>query len=494
MTEVRGGFVANGSLSGDWGWSPGSVVAFSHDLGTVGSIHNVTFAIGYVRDADVNYMNTPRAGYWRSAASDINAACVRALADFDDAAEEASTLDASLAGKAFSTSGSNYSDIIALSARQVFGAMDITIPQDTLDTRDVMVFLKEISSNGNVNTIDVIMPMSPMLYALAPDYIRLLLEPVMQYLASSAWPHNFMIHDIGTHYPNATGHNNGTAEEMPIEECGNIIVLAYMYQLASGNTDWASECSPLFRQYADYLVINGLYPIPQLSSDDGAGPVANQTGLAIKAAIALNAYGRMTGQSNSDTGRRFADTLHTQAMGTDADCSHFTLTMNDDDSWRTEYNLFLDILLKLDTLLTAAYKMQSNFYPTFRAPTGVALDNRVDWGKTDWMHFAAATAMAPGVNNQGVRDMFVNDVHAFLTNGQNTPPLSDSYYVETNWSDVAGVYNVYRARPVVGGHFALMAMAGPHQVSFNAKESRKTGGSGYRWIKGLWSKLLSYNL
>ena len=66
----------------------------------------------------------------------------------------------------------------------------------------------------------------------------------------------------------------------------------------------------LFQGYADYLVSNGLYPTQQLSTDDGLGDITNQTELAIKAAVGLNAYGVMTGQSNySDVGKRFASTL-----------------------------------------------------------------------------------------------------------------------------------------------------------------------------------------
>ena len=53
-----------------------------------------------------------------------------------------------------------------------------------LNTSDPLAFVKEISSDGNVNTIDVIYPMAPMFYVLAPDYLRLLLEPVTRYLAS----------------------------------------------------------------------------------------------------------------------------------------------------------------------------------------------------------------------------------------------------------------------------------------------------------------------
>ncbi|KAK3706738.1 hypothetical protein LTR37_012583 [Vermiconidia calcicola] len=428
MGTVRSGFVSNGNLTGDWGWGLGSVIAFSHDLGACGSPKNVTFAVGYVRDAAVDYLGNPRASYWQSAVPDINAACVRAFLDFPRADSEARNLDVEIASRASSTAGDKYRDIVTLSGRQVFGAFDVTIPKDTLDTSEVMVFVKEISSNGNVNTVDVIMPISPIWYVMAPEYIRLPLEPVIQYLASGAWPHNYTIHDIGTHYPNATGHNDGTAEEMPVEECGNILLLAYMYQLASGNTEWWKQYSSLFQLYADYLVTNGLYPKAQLSSDDGAGAIANQTGVAIKAAIALNAFGIMTNQSSySDTGIRFADTLYKDAVGTDAGRTHFTLTMNEDESWGTQYNLFLDVMLNLTTFPTEVYAMETSFYPTVRAERGLALDSRVDWGKTDWMHFAAATAMAPGVENEDVRDMFVNDVHAFLTNGQNTAPFSDNF-------------------------------------------------------------------
>lgn len=467
MTAVRTAFATGETLPDDWTWQPGAVVAYVHDLGTVETPVNVSFVIGVITDPAINYMGSPRTELWHASTDDINAGCVHMFLDLEDANAESRSLDSMIAGKANSVAGSNYSDIVMLSMRQVFGAMQITIPANNLDTSDVMVFIKEISSNGNVNTLDVIMPISPMFYVMAPNWIRLSLEPVMQYLAQNLWPHIYAIHDIGTHYPNATRHNNGTAEQMPVEECANVILLAYMYQCATGDDDWVNLYSDLFKEYADYLVAHGLYPEPQLSSDDGAGPIANQTGLAIKTAIALNAYGRMSGQSHySDTGRSFADTLYNTNIGTDPDQTHFTLTQFDDSSWGLEYNLFMDVLLNLSTFPTDACAMEADYYPIVRSELGVSLDSRVDWGKTDWMIWAAATAIAPGVENEGTRDMFVDDVHGFLTDGVNSNvPFSDNFFVETNGTDVAGSFNLYRARPVVGGHFALMALDGPNQIS-----------------------------
>lgn len=40
-------------------------------------------------------------------------------------------------------------------------------------------FLKEISSNGNMSTVDVIYPAFPAYLYLSPSYLRLLLEPVL---------------------------------------------------------------------------------------------------------------------------------------------------------------------------------------------------------------------------------------------------------------------------------------------------------------------------
>ena len=93
---------------------------------------------------------------------------------------------------------------------------------------------------------------------MAPEYIRLLLEPVVQYLATGLWNQSFAIHDIGAHYPNATGHDNQKEEDMPVEESGNLILLVYAYVTATRNNAWAMQYRPLLKKYADYLAVNGL--------------------------------------------------------------------------------------------------------------------------------------------------------------------------------------------------------------------------------------------
>jgi hypothetical protein len=62
-------------------------------------------------------------------------------------------LDTNINDNAVNAAGQYYADIVALSTRQTFGGMDLTIPGDTLDTDNLMGFIKGISSNGNVNTM-----------------------------------------------------------------------------------------------------------------------------------------------------------------------------------------------------------------------------------------------------------------------------------------------------------------------------------------------------
>ena len=59
-------------------------------------------------------------------------------------------------------------------------------------------FLKEISSDGNVNTVDIIYQSWPIFISLNPEYIKLLFDPIISYLNTGQWPEPYVIHDIGS--------------------------------------------------------------------------------------------------------------------------------------------------------------------------------------------------------------------------------------------------------------------------------------------------------
>lgn len=154
-SAVRSTFVSKGDLSslGDTpAWAKQGVTAFAHDLGVVNHRASVTFALGYTRDCDLEYLGSCRMGYYRSKYDPISAATF-CLDDYETAQQQSLDMDSSIQKQAMNAAGQKYADIVALSTRQTFGAMDLTIPGNTMDTNDFMVFMKEISSDGNVNTV-----------------------------------------------------------------------------------------------------------------------------------------------------------------------------------------------------------------------------------------------------------------------------------------------------------------------------------------------------
>lgn len=69
-----------------------------------------------------------------------------------------------------------------------------------------------------------------------------------------------------------------------------------------------------------------MYLTKQLLTDDAAGPAANQTNLAIKAAVGLTAFGALTKQQNyTAVGQLFAKKIYNDGLGTDQEKTHFTL-------------------------------------------------------------------------------------------------------------------------------------------------------------------------
>lgn len=459
--DLHSQFVQSGKLAGnDAPWFQGGIVALAHDLGKLTGQQSVNFAVGYEREEAINYLGKPYTGYYRATYPQTFEAVSHFLDDYQDALAESRQLDRSMAIEANSVAGQKYADIVTLSARQAYGAIDVTIPNDSRDTNDVLAFIKELSSNGNLNTVDVIMPAFPIYYVLDPNYIRLLLEPMMRYLAAGRWRRPFTIHDMGSHYPNATGHDDQIAEPMPIEECGNLMALALAYVRATGDRNWTEKYQEVIRPYADYLVRNSINIARQLSSNDAAGPLANETNLAIKAAVGLKAFGELTGLTEySRIGDEHAELFFNQGFGTDDQQTHFMLQYPDKpESWKTPYNLYPDVLLGLNTFPKAAYQMESKFYKSVRSEYGVPLDNRQDWAKSDWNMWLAATL------DRSTRDQFVDDLWAYMTNGKHNWPFSDRYIATSALGNTAGFPVLCRARPTVGGHFALMALQGPKSL------------------------------
>ncbi|THV08423.1 DUF1793-domain-containing protein [Dendrothele bispora CBS 962.96] len=442
------------AISNNW-----PVFALAHDLGSITSATEVVFAVGHIRDPAIEYitangMQNRSLFFWSqfSSAADVIASF---LTDFGNALSRANAFDTQVKNDAGRIS-SDYTGVVELSIRQSLGANEITISKNndgTFNTDDVLVFMKEISSDGNTNTVDVIFPAWPIFLYTNPQLGKFLLEGLFRYQASGLYPNKWSVHDLGAHYPQAVGHNDGQDEAMPVEESGNMLIMALSYAQKTGDNSHLTTFTSLLDQWTQFLITDSLIPANQISTDDFAGPLANQTNLAIKGIVGIKAMSeiaRILGdeEKSSNYSAIAADYVtQWQNLAQSSTGPHLTLAYGNASSWGLSYNLFGDKLLGLNLFPQSVYEMQTAWYQTVTEPFGVPLDTRHTYTKSDWEIWTGGI-----MTTTAARDIFVSAVHRWASGGTSTAPFGD-WYETTN-----GAPQGFRARPVVGGHLALVGL------------------------------------
>ncbi|KAI9669342.1 MAG: hypothetical protein M1831_000378 [Alyxoria varia] len=351
----------------------------------------------------------------------------------------------------------SYYSIVALAARQVMGAY--VLAENPYDEESPLMFQKEISSNGNINTADVIFPAFPYFLYTNPEMLRYTLEPIFQYQEAGFWPAQYALHDLGTHYPNVTGHPDGEAEYMPLEESGNMIIMSLAYHRFANRVDYLRQHYDTLKQWASYLIEFALIPTTQLSTDDFAGQLANQSNLAIKGIVGLQAMSeisRLVGDDAlADNYSAYARDYYTrwEYLAIDPSEQHTLLAYQWRSSWGLLYNAYPDKLLQLGVIPQRLYDMQSAWYPKVSQIFGVPLDSRHAYTKSDWEMWTAATC------SPETRRLFVDGLAYWLNNTDATVPFSDLFYTTGNGSYPQNPDLIlFEARPVQGGLYSLLAL------------------------------------
>ncbi|KZP32941.1 DUF1793-domain-containing protein [Athelia psychrophila] len=472
---VRAQFISNGTLGNtldtnfraindDW-----PVFGFAKDLGNVTDATDAAvFSIGLVRDPAIQYIIADgviqdRSLCFWSAYKTVADAISDFLGGYSAALSTANTFDAKVQSDASAISD-DYAAIVALSIRQAMGGIELTISKNSdgsWNTNDTLVFLKEISSDGNINTVDVIFPSWPALLYTNPLLGKYLLTGLFAYQATGQYPNAWSAHDLGAHYPNATGENAGTDEAMPVEECGNMLIMTLSYAQKTGDLSLLTTYKSLLDQWTQYLISDSLIPAGQLSTDDFAGVLANQTNLAIKGIVGIGAMAQIanltgdtaTATNYSGIAAKYMTEFQTLAS---SGADHLTLSYNNDSSWGLTYNMFGDKLLGLNLFPDSLYESQTAWYSTVMTPYGVPLDTRHTYTKSDWQMWTAAI-----MTNTTVRDEFISGLYHFAQDGASNLPFADWY--ETSNGTVENIVSTgeiegFRARPVAGGHLALLLL------------------------------------
>lgn len=321
--------------------------------------------------------------------------------DFWNASKLAQNYSDQLAIDAYASGSDSYVDIVALSARQTMGGTSFSGTEE-----NPILFLKEISSNGNSQTVDVIFPAFPFFLYTQPRWLAYLLEPLIEHMLSGQYPNKYSMHDLGTHFPNLTGHADGNDEYMPVEECGDMLIMGLalvnslkyetgpeaqsewsamgsdqlsqndelgsfalgsletrdeiygLDQRWGGSTQgkkqaqaWLAKSYKLWKQWTGYLVEFTLEPQNQLSTDDFAGWLALHTNLALKGIVGIRAMSElavvMDEHEDAANYLNISESYiaHWQKRAISRDGTHAKLAYDWYGSWTTVYSLYADALL-----------------------------------------------------------------------------------------------------------------------------------------------------
>jgi len=266
--------------------------------------------------------------------------------------------------------------------------------------------------------------------------------------------------------------------------------MALSYTQKSNDTSFISTYSALIDQWTQYLISNTLVPANQYSSDAFAGSLANQTNLAIKGIIGIQAAAEIMkllgDEQKSQNYSSIASSYMSQwqDMACSSDKSHLTLSYGDNPSWGLMYNLYADKLLGTNLFPDSIYEMQTNWYSTQKTQYGIALDSRNNYTKSDWQIWTAGT-----VTDWTLRDSMINLVKNYVADGLNNAPLPD-------WYDVTGTQKTLTDRPVVGGHLALLALGSSmgSAPSGNSNSSSGTPGGDPTHNSATWGRQMPLTL
>jgi hypothetical protein len=256
---------------------------------------------------------------------------------------------------------------------------------------------------------------------------------------------------------------------MPVEESGNLLLLAAAVAREDGNARFAARYWPQLTRWAEYLEAKGFDPENQLCTDDFAGHLAHNVNLSAKAIEALAAYAMlcdMRGETQSAARcHQLAAQLAGQWVKTADDGDHSRLAFDRPGTWSQKYNLVWDRILGFDLFPPEVERKEITFYREHLNRYGLPLDNRKTYTKLDWTLWSATLAdSADGFN------ALVLPVYDFLNATPNRVPMTDWY--ETTDARKVG----FQARSVVGGVFIKM-LADPAMWRKWSRRDHNTAGN-----------------
>ena len=400
--------------------------------------------IGYDDIYSVEYMYERRMAYWKHDGKvSIFDAFERAKANYQSIMERCRDFDAMIMKDAEKAGGKKYAEICAASYRHVMAAHKLFTDKEG----NLLFFSKENNSNGCINTVDLTYPSAPLFLVYNPDLMKGMMTSIFEYSASGRWNKPFPAHDLGT-YPIANGQVYGG--DMPIEEGGNMVILAAAVAKAEGNADYAKRYWDLLTIWTNYLAEYGQDPENQLCTDDFAGHWAHNANLSVKAIMGVAAYSEMAKMLGMD---EVAETYMTKArnmakkwMEMAGEGDHYRLAFDRPNTWSQKYNMVWDKMWGLN-LFPGVMEKELKYYLTKQNPFGLPLDSRKEYTKSDWIMWTASMS-----EDMETFQQFINPLYKYVNETTTRVPISDWHHTDS------GEWVGFRARSVIGGYWMKVLM------------------------------------
>ncbi|MBR6766383.1 MAG: DUF4965 domain-containing protein [Clostridia bacterium] len=427
--------------------------------------------LGYDDIASINYFGALCHAWYARNGKTLVDAFREFAASHDEIIARCASLDASVLDDARRIGGEDYALIISAAWRHTVSAHKlIATPEGKM-----ALLSKENNSNGCIGTVDVSYPSTPMFLKYCPELVNALCLPILEFANMPVWEFDFAPHDVGR-YPYATGevyslndhlpcghvyppyymYGAGsnvytTRRSMPVEECGNMLVMIYTAIHFGADDSMAKKYLPTLDKWVRYLDEYGEDPGEQLCTDDFAGHLAHNVNLSAKAIMGVACYGRILAHLGDKEGgakwtaraKEMADSWYKRVGGVE----YAPLTF-DGKGWSMKYNLAWDLVLKMDLIPKDFYARETRSYVPRVNEFGLPLDSRADYTKSDWILWCAAMAQ-----DEETRNALIAPVAHYLRNTRTRVPFSDWY------DTVRGDFVEFIARSVQGGLFMPMLTA-----------------------------------
>lgn len=372
--------------------------------------------------------------------------------------------------------GEGYYTLACASLRQSVAAHKLV-----KNAKGELLFLsKENSSNGCIGTVDVSYPSIPLYLLYNPELVNAMMAGIYNFARMDVWNFDFAPHDLGT-YPWCCGQVYGATSrndkyscgmtvfkakprthtmlylrpaksevydynmQMPVEECGDMLIMTAAAMLAGANINQAKENFDLLEQWVKYLEKFGLQPENQLCTDDFAGHLANNVNLSIKALVGIEAFSIIAEKlEKHDIANKYKEKAKEFAREFKALLPNgvMPLSYGMENSYSLKYNLLFDKLFGFKLIEQEIYEQEVDFYINKNKKYGVPLDMRKNFLKTDWILWVATLTEDPKKREQLYRPI----LH-FLEDSPIRIAFADLYNAEKGG---VGMF----ARSVQGGIFA----------------------------------------